>query len=1084
MSFETYQQIYAHSEDITLRKGQKAVFQFLYDSNGKNLSHRLFFTGQSALFYFWKAENDCNMLYSNIEDALDSSNANLSTYCLNFTNRQGTSYQKMVFKKITWPVILSYLPLQGESDLWDAGVWVRAENLHFQKGGYVRMRFEIRYEQVGVSHRSTAKQADEVVVIEIPAGTYDWTNYRTKLNLPKEKMANLCCYIEAEGYTGTLLFERPYVTSSNGYNILPEFEPSAPDRSDRLWMGCNLSRKEWPEFELSVNGTAFYKGELFERCHVYSECEKNIPNGLIRDGNNLLEIKLISDYPNPLPYRIHEVGMFSVPHDEFHVISCPENAPAGGKAHLLIQTNREKVRIRFESESSNLSARDATFDAPGLHVYSLQCGEEENEVSFALISQDHREEMCIRRIVEKQEDSVLTGSGDLIYVNQESREDFEEFLKWYLSSNIGNLMTLRPTYRWSGGRVLCPENWRYLTDILNEMDIKYAHIIDGRELPGAWANPTPEMISGKGFLGRQSHEYDGQYIYWGPKELTEQYAWNAVFDCWMRIQREHPITSEPRMRPENYITTGDRVFIYRDPDTGPDDMEEAANLFIRRMAETRRGHTRNSGPSTAFKYFAQAGFDWLCAELLYGPTEIICGFLRGAASCYHQPSIGGHLAIQWSSTPHDTPARYRRFRTALYVCYMQGLHEINTEEGFWHIEEYFTAFHRNSEACLQHLKQQNDFYNFVTSHSRTGSFYTSFAFVFGRYDGFRSFGKDAIWGYNAFQECDAERSWELMRVFYPLTPSQNMIYLHPCPEEPCGFFTGTPRGNCDAIPIESEQELLDKYQVLAFAGYNKALPEDCDKLYRYVENGGTLVIGWPHLSVTTKRKDVENYRHSYIDHPLLELVAGNLNDFGEDSIAGNSIFVNGSVKSNQAQVLVETDGGQPLVLKYEIGKGSIYFVNAREYPAANEGLMNVYQKILISLSDQHNKQESVWMHCGDDVQFAVYKQMNGAKHIYVMAVDWYHAPEGRRKATLRVGQDTYAVEIPFGCMIKIVTNGTTAAWVDSESGEVTAVTDEKVFVHGRGSMCVYIAKDGKLQCQTLDFTDKAAQAISVTCERD
>ena len=110
--------------------------------------------------------------------------------------------------------------------------------------------------------------------------------------------------------------------------------------------------------------------------------------------------------------------------------------------------------------------------------------------------------------------------------------------------------------------------------------------------------------------------------------------------------------------------------------------------------------------------------------------------------------------------------------------------------------------------------------------------------------------------------------------------------------------------------------------------------------------------------------------------------------------------------------------------------------------------------------------------------------MNGAKHIYVMAVDWYHAPEGRRKATLRVGQDTYPVEIPFGCMIKIVTNGTTAAWVDSESGEVTAVTDEKVFVHGSGSMCVYIAKDGKLQCQTLDFTDKAAQAITVTGERD
>ena len=60
MSFEKYKQIYKPENDITLRYGNNAEFVFRCDENEvKNKSHRLFFTGETTLFYFWKGEYDC-----------------------------------------------------------------------------------------------------------------------------------------------------------------------------------------------------------------------------------------------------------------------------------------------------------------------------------------------------------------------------------------------------------------------------------------------------------------------------------------------------------------------------------------------------------------------------------------------------------------------------------------------------------------------------------------------------------------------------------------------------------------------------------------------------------------------------------------------------------------------------------------------------------------------------------------------------------------------------------------------------------------------------------------------------------------
>ena len=186
---------------------------------------------------------------------------------------------------------------------------------------------------------------------------------------------------------------------------------------------------------------------------------------------------------------------------------------------------------------------------------------------------------------------------------------------------------------------------------------------------------------------------------------------------------------------------------------------------------------------------------------------------------------------------------------------MEDLDDINTEEGLWRMEEYFAYHHRYSKACLSHLKQHQDFYRYLSTHTRSGSFYTPVAFLHGRFDGWKLFGaKNSTWGRLDCPYTDAENAWDMLDAFYPHSKT-GAIYRHGCPKDrPIGHYSGTPSGSIDVIPIEAKG--YSEYPLLCSIGYNKALDEDMDKLSAYVNGGGTLFIGLPQLSVTTDSASV------------------------------------------------------------------------------------------------------------------------------------------------------------------------------------------------------------------------------------
>jgi hypothetical protein len=97
-----------------------------------------------------------------------------------------------------------------------------------------------------------------------------------------------------------------------------------------------------------------------------------------------------------------------------------------------------------------------------------------------------------------------------------------------------------------------------------------------------------------------------------------------------------------------------------------------------------------------------------------------------------------------------------------------------------------------------------------------------------------------------------EKGGDLLKTFFPRAVLES-IYCIPCPHEPVGFFTGTPFGPVDIVPIEAKVSALTRYRTLTLLGWNTADPGQLERLSKYLEAGGHLVLGLPQLSTCTRR---------------------------------------------------------------------------------------------------------------------------------------------------------------------------------------------------------------------------------------
>ena len=80
----------------------------------------------------------------------------------------------------------------------------------------------------------------------------------------------------------------------------------------------------------------------------------------------------------------------------------------------------------------------------------------------------------------------------------------------------------------------------------------------------------------------------------------------------------------------------------------------------------------------------------------------------------------------------------------------------------------------------------------------------------------------------------SEKSWEdMLPIFYPLSRPCDPIYIHNCPPSAVGYYSGTPVGNVDAVPLAGGTDVLPEYKAICFVGYNYATKEDIGLVVDY-----------------------------------------------------------------------------------------------------------------------------------------------------------------------------------------------------------------------------------------------------------
>ncbi len=358
--------------------------------------------------------------------------------------------------------------------------------------------------------------------------------------------------------------------------------------------------------------------------------------------------------------------------------------------------------------------------------------------------------------------------------------------------------------------------------------------------------------------------------------------------------------------------------------------------------------------------------------------------------------------------------RYQ-YRLAMYLSYMHGVSEINCRD-----------FSPNPLL----LKEQQDFYRYVLSHTRSGNLYTPFAFLHAGYAGF---------------------STARSEIFN--SSSQNLLKL---------FCV--------------QKDKLEQYKAISLADCGKAKKSDFDDLLAFVQTGGTLIMGWPHLSVSSEIKDTEKDKHNYIEHNLVHYICADSSEFINDSYRATPIDVCPNMKCDD--VIATTDSGIPLAFMKKVGLGRIFFINAQQQPE-NQGVNSLYAVITSEILDDLSAEEKTYLCYDNNIAFTVFNQKDGTRHLYVLAIDQSSTSNTMCHAVLKVNKVKYDIDVPLNGMLKIVAKDGIAAWSEDEAVEILLIVGNVITLQGYGKTKIKIAQGGKLIEREVDFTHKPIQAIQI-----
>ncbi len=967
--------------DLLLMPGQSVRLTYSHDGC-KQLRHSLRIVGEAGTSWRERCEQEQPTIwYRSLEDALTREVVHNDEVSLHLKGRGEAFERNAWFKPPAWELRNEKTPVQFS-------VWVKTENLKIAADGCVGAYLEIYHFKKGRHPDDVYDRPDRVLALEAKPGTGNWIKLSKPLTDLK-KIAALLVRVGGMRFSGDAFFSSPCLLRADGWNLLRPFNTPVPHHPSRNWLGENLSRKEWPEFLVNVNGRRIFRGPVFCCITRDPDAEFSIPEPILKKGKNTIEITLEADYPSAPAYCLRRAEILAENAREFEVVVVPEYAKAKTEVPILVEINKPGTVLET---STGIGKK---FSKAGLHILKFRSEDLENGVR---ISDGRRsEKISIKRAVEKQDDGVLLGTGDAVYVPQ-TLETFKRYLKWYLAERIGNFITFRPIYRWCGSRELSPAAWEFAVKLLNGMNMSYALMVDGRELPGKKVCPNNQMLAGPGYRGRQSHEADGAFYYWG--------SWAHVDPFFVEIF--HRSNETDGVYPGIRATRVKGRFFPFHATNLHSDMKAGSEYFVNNLRHLAKTATRHTGPSALFRYFYQAGFKQLGAEQMYGPEDVILAALRGASRVYNKKDFGAHLAVQWGSNPVAEKEHYWRYFLSLACCYLQGVYQINTEEGLYRMESGYAREDRFGEACTGHRQTHTAFRRFIETHTRRGQIHVPFGILQGRYCGWKCFARGPAWDQEdpSMRFGPPEESFDLVKVFYPLCVIDGLTRVGCEHHKPQGrWYSGTPYGPVDILPIEASQKILNQYKVLTFLGWNTFNENEFKRLLEFVKAGGTLLLARPHVSTNIRRFEPSRVP----DSPALRELLGP------------------SIKADRR-------------VERTVGEGKVIFYGQDAYPAQG-AIRKSYEQDLKRLAADvvQSEKDRGWIEGNNDVDFTIYNH-NEMRIAYLLNIAWWRPKVAM--TNLLLNSKSFPVKVPFGSIQIITMTGNWA--IQPENPDVDVMTARTV----------------------------------------
>lgn len=994
----------AGKQGMVMRPGESLRMSVELTEPPYPIRQRLRVVGEVDVFRQWRCEPGMPLLYRSINDALTCEHTFGEKYSL-YLRGLGETWPRNAYMKV---------PAVGLPRELTFAVLVRGQEVEIPESGELAVELGIYSARDWRHPDDVYDESDEVVRLNLPAGSCEWQELSAPVTLPEDAVM-LLVRVGGSGFSGKVWIGSPRLFPPGGETVVPPFMPdNACERWERLnWLGENLSRLEWPEFAVCIDGKKCFRAPVFNA--IVRGADFEVPLPLIEPGKHEVELILLGDYATAMPFVAMRAEILRESARRVEIVGFPEYVEENQPFGVLVEINDENGS---RLEAVRVDAGPAR-DNP---KYEIQVAGQTLTI------------MPERVVCNDGGDDIILSTGDAIYVPQEE-DAMLRFLAWYAAERIGNGVCFRPVYRWCGTRKVNPNLWRQAVPLLEGLGLRYHLMVDGRELPGRAANPPDELLAGSNYLGRQAHERDGAYNYWGSPRYDSLYA-----DIFRRGQQAGGIFMIARPT----VREGGKSQVYYDPRCAAD-MRQAEEYMVNNLAAARGGVTRHTGPSALFHVFYRAGYENLGAEQMYGPEEVILAALRGASKAHGKKDYGAHLAMQWSSCPQDTQAHADRYFLSLAACYLGGVSHINLEEGLWRMESEYASHDRFSRACEIHRQAHAKFRRFLQTHPRRGVPRVPLAVLKGRHCGWQCF-THRVWGSGReeFRFGPPEESFELLHTFYPRAVL-DAVYRNPCADnKPEGWYTGTPYGPVDIVPLAARGP-LDDYLALAFLGWNTFDEEDFRHLLAYVEAGGTLLLGKPHLST-----------HVVRNQP--------------------------SALPRQSAALERIFGSMPLTgdkVVRQVGKGTVIYFPQDVYPC-DAAVRAAYEYALRDLGARAAALEATrgWIRGSEDVNFAAYDRADGLRTLYLLNIDWWSGNPAAPVLFL-LGDARYEIQAPAGGIAVITACPEIAVMSEGMDADVLALTPDRITVQSDAGARLRLFAPGRKLPEWIEVKEGGVQEITL-----